>query len=159
MKRSDGLMRNAIAWIQFACCACCVLSFCGCRTAVPIYVWRPAVFNCPPNAKIAIAPIAGNADLANRVEQAVMMQRPAAREDLQLDRFNPTRQPILPSAWSRPPSLQSDLTALQAAKQARADLLLEGEVLSANLIDPENRPPASADSPPNEHMLVSWASG
>ena len=145
-----------MAWLQFAWCACCVVSFCGCRTAVPIYVWQPAPFNCPPNAKIAIAPIAGDGDLAAQVERAFVVQRPAAREDLQL--ISSARlidhSPIRLVSTA---SLQNDLTAIQAAKKSSANLLLEGEILMAKFVDPESREPVTEDSPlPNEHLLVSW---
>jgi len=145
-----------MAWIQFAWCACCVLSFCGCRTAVPIYVWQPAPFNCPRDAKIAIKPIAGNADIAARVEHAFIVQRPAARADLQL--ISSTQlidhSPIRLVSTA---SLQNDLTAIQAAKKSSAKLLLEGEVLIAKFVDPENGKLLTEDSPPpNEQLLISW---
>jgi hypothetical protein len=145
-----------MAWIEFACCACCVLSLFGCRVAVPIYVWQPAAFHCPPNAKIAIAPIAGKSEIADRVEQALVMQRPVAREDLQLiaSKQLVNHSPIRLASTA---SLQSDLTAVQAARQSTADLLLEGEILNANLVDPDNRASIAADtSSLNEQLLISW---
>lgn len=156
MKSSDLLDWNSSVWIKFVCCACWVFSFCGCRTAVPIYVWQPAAFTCPHDSIIAIAPIAGNADVAARVEQALMMQRPEARADLQLIssqrliHYSPIR--LVSTA-----SMQNDLTAIEAAKQSSATLLLEGEVLIAKFVDPPNREPVAADStPPNEQLLISW---
>ncbi len=145
-----------MAWIQFACCACCFFSFCGCRTTVPIYVWQPALFACPPGAKIAIAPIAGNSEIATRVEQAFLGQKPEARADLrlisskQLINYSPIR--LVSTA-----SLQNDVTAIQAAKKTQANLLLEGEILTARLVDPESRGPVTEDKlAPNEQLLISW---
>lgn len=156
MKRSEGRQWDSIFWIQFAWSACCVVSFFGCRTAVPIYVWRPATFECPPNAKIAIAPIAGNDDVASKVEHAIVTQRPAARADLQIVSSEQLfyQSPIRLVSTA---SLQNDLTAIQAARKASANLLLEGQILSSNLVAPEERAavPEGA-SPPNEKLLISW---
>jgi hypothetical protein len=49
------------------------------------------------------------------------------------------------------------MTAIQAARNSSANLLLEGEVLIAKFVEPENREPVTADSPaPNEQLLISW---
>lgn len=133
-----------------------MFSFCGCRTAVPIYVWQPAPFNCPRDAKIAIAPIAGNADVAARVEHALVAQRPAARSDLQLITSTQLidRSPIRLVSTA---SLQNDVIAIKAAQKSSANLLLEGEVLIAKLVHPQNREPVTVDAPPpNEQLLISW---
>jgi hypothetical protein len=145
-----------MAWIQFACCACCAFSSGGCRVAVPIYVWQPATFNCPPNAQIAIIPIAGNTDIAARVEDALVMQRPEASADLQLIASKQLVQHS-PIRLVSTAALQNDVTAIQAARQTSANLLLEGEILNAKLVDPEARPPVTDDKlPPNEQLLISW---
>lgn len=156
MKRSEGRQQNSFAWIQFACCACWVISFCGCRSVVPIYVWQPASFICPHNARIAIAPIAGNAEVAARIERALVMQQPVARGDLKLISaqdliaYSPIR--LVSTA-----AMENEATAIQAAQQSAAELLLEGEVLSAKLVDPQNREPLTEESPPpNEQLLISW---
>ncbi len=157
MKWSERIhVESACGW-KFAVSACCLIAFlCGCRSTVPIYVWQPAPLNCPREAKIAIAPIAGREDIAMRVESALLAERPSVRSDLQLISSKQLLQqsPIqLVSTFS----LQNDATALESARQSSAQLLLEGEVLSAKLIAPEDRqPPKHKEPPQNEQLLISW---
>ena len=84
------------------------------------------------------------------------MQQPAARADLKLV----SSQDLLsysPMRLVSTTALQNDATAIQAAQQTSAELLLEGEVLSAKLVDPQSREPVTDESPPpNEQLLISW---
>ncbi len=137
-------------------CACWVLALGGCRATVPIYVWQPASFQCPQGARIAIAPIAGNPTVASRIEDALILERPVGRADLQLIASKHLFE-LSPIRLVSTASLQNDATAIQAAKNASANLLLEGEVLAAKLVAPEARPPQTEGSPPpNEQLLISW---
>lgn len=157
MKRSVGTNRKSFACVQFACCACFVFAFAiGCRSTVPIYVWQPATYTCPHSCRLAVAPIAGPENVAERVESAFIAQRPEVRSDVQLiaSRYLAAQSPVRLVSTS---ALQNDATAIQAAQQASASLLLEGEVLSAKLIDPKDRrPPKHKEPPENEQLLVSW---
>ena len=157
MKRSLWATQHPNVWVQFACAACWVLAFgIGCRSAVPIYVWQPAPFTCPHQARIAIAPVAGEEKIAARVETALMMERPQARADLQLIGSQQLLQQS-PIRLVSTAALQNDATALQAAQQVSANLLLEGQVLGAKLIDPKDRkPPKYKEPPENEQLLISW---
>ncbi len=123
---------------------------------MPIYVWQPASFTCPYQAKIAIAPVAGEEKIAARVESALLLQRPAARADLQLIGSQQLLQQS-PIRLVSTAALQNDATAIQAAQQVSANLLLEGQVLSARLINPQDRkPPKYKEPPENEQLLISW---
>ncbi len=157
MKRSVRTKRNSSAGVRFACCACLGIAFAiGCRSSTPIYVWQPARYTCPHDAKIAVAPIAGAESLAGRVETAFLTQQPTARADLHLINSQQlvAKSPMRLVSTS---ALQNDATAIQAAQNASANLLLEGEVLSAKLIDPKDRKPPQHNEPPeNELLLISW---
>ena len=85
-----------------------------------------------------------------------MVQRPAARDDLQLISSTQLidRSPVRLVSTS---SLQNDATAIQAAQRSSANLLLEGEVLIARFVEPDSREPVTEDAPPpNEQLLISW---
>ncbi|MEZ6134284.1 MAG: hypothetical protein R3C53_05165 [Pirellulaceae bacterium] len=104
----------------------------GCRAVVPIHVWQPPQVTAPPNAKLALAPVAGQADLARRIEQAMLEQRPSSSADVAIF----TSEQLVESSPVRLASttpLNNDSLALAAARQAGADLLLQGEVLSTDL--------------------------
>lgn len=113
----------------------CLLAFSllsGCRTTVPIYVWRPPQVSTPVGAKLAIAPVAGSPELAQRIEEALLSQRPAACADIaiftteQLVESSPIR--LVSTA-----SLNNDLTALEAARATGADILVQGAILTTDV--------------------------
>ena len=129
MKWFDGTYRKSRVCVRFACCACLAFAFgIGCRSTVPIYVWQPASFTCPHDAKVAVAPLAGPELVASRVEASLIAERPSVRSDLQLiaSKYLVTQSPMRLVSNG---GLQNDATAIQAAQHASADLLLEGEVL------------------------------
>jgi len=104
----------------------------GCRTTAPIFVWRPPQVSTPVGAKLAIAPVAGNPELARRLEEALMSQRPAACADIALF----TTEQLIESSPIRlvsTASLNNDLTALQAARASGADILVQGAILATDV--------------------------
>ncbi len=114
----------------------CLLLSLGCRTTAPIHVWQPAHTLAPPAAKVALSPIAGAPHLSRRIEQALLQQRPAVSADVALF----TADQLLESSPIRlasTASLTNDLAAVQAARSAGAELLLQGEILASNLTDAE----------------------
>jgi tetratricopeptide (TPR) repeat protein len=114
------------------CCGLAVCMLIGCHTAAPIHVWKPPQVDVPRAAKIALAPVAGDREISQRIETAMLAQRPAACADLaiftaeQLVECSPIR--LVSTA-----ALNSDLTALHAARAAGADLLLQGEILATDI--------------------------
>ncbi len=120
----------------------------GCRLTAPIHSWQPAQVTSPPGARIALTPIAGNRELARRIEESLLAQRPVARADLamitaeQLAQSSPIR--LVSTA-----SLTSDLTAIHAARAAGADILLQGEILAAD-VELAEEPPADQSTNMNE---------
>ena len=119
----------------------------GCRARAPIYVWRPAKVTVPKPSRIALAPVAGDMQLAAFLEQALMQQRPAARSDIAILTSQQLAQ-VSPVRLASTAALSNDLIALQAARAAGADLVLCGQVIDGKL-DFNNASPASA---PQQNM-------
>jgi hypothetical protein len=144
------------AALRVGCCALSLLI--GCRSKVPIYVWQPAQFTCPVGSRLAIGPVSGNSEVAWQIEHALMMQRPASRGDLQLITAKQLAE-VAPVRLASVGSLTNDAAALEAARRAEADFLLQGEVLSARLVAGEAVQKADyqvAASGGSEQMLTSW---
>lgn len=140
----------------------------GCRRMAPIHVWQPAGYAIPPGAKIAIGPVSGQARVAGELEDHLLGQRPAARSDLALF----TAEQLLarsPVRLASTAGLSNDVMAIEAARGVGADVLLQGEVLSATLNPPKAQPiqPEKVnynqlffkrDDPdePDENIVMSW---
>ncbi len=158
--------RLAGAWGLVLCAllACCPS---GCRRSAPIHVWHPPQASLPPSGRLALAPIAGNPELAQRIEQALLAQRPQIRGDLAVV----TPQQLAESSAVRLAStaaLTSDILSIQAARAAGADVLLQGEILDANidLLPTTEKPKVidwnqaffrkQDDQDKHEKILMSW---
>ncbi|MEM8733348.1 MAG: hypothetical protein AAGG44_03950 [Planctomycetota bacterium] len=160
--------RNTMSALVRAVCLLLAFVLSGCRSTVPIHVWNAAEVETPTNAKVALAPLAGDRTLAARVEQQLLLQRPAAKADVALFTAEQLamRSPIRLASTA---SLSSDLTALKAAEAVGAEVLLQGEILDADLKQREdsdvpeitnmNQRFFSLDQDEdqfNESLLISW---
>lgn len=167
MHRIERRVRTAL---QFAL-ACCLGTFlCACRTVAPIHVWHPSPVQTPANARIALAPLAGDRELAARIEAEMLGQRPAVKADVAL--FTAEQLVVAsPVRFASTAALTSDVAAIQAARNINADLLLQGEILSSDLdletTTEETKPEkanfneqffARTDRPKlkNRRVLLSW---
>ncbi len=104
----------------------------GCAMSAPMHVLHPPRLAVPGATRIAFAPIAAKEALAGEFEQALRAQTPTIRGELQLL----TAADLLAASPVRLAStapLTGDMTALLAARQAQAELLLMGEVVQDDL--------------------------
>ncbi len=113
-----------------------LLSICwfavGCRRYAPIHVWQPPQTAVTYPGRIALAPIAGDRELAQQIQAALMAQRPQARADMAVF----TAEQLLESSAVQLAStapLTSDILAIQAARAAGANILLQGEILGGHI--------------------------
>ncbi len=100
--------------------------------SAPMHVLHPSRLSVPAAKRIAFAPIAARESLASELEQAIRNQSPTIRGDLQLL----TAQDLMAASPVRLAStapLTGDMTALLAARNAQAELLLMGEVVQDEL--------------------------
>ena len=121
--------------------------------SAPMHVLHPARLNVPAAKRIAFAPIAAREGLATELEQAIRVQSPTIRGDLQLL----TAQDLMAASPVRLAStapLTGDMTALLAARSAQAELLLMGEVVQDELGGAE-----SDDKHPQTDIIQFGASG
>ncbi|HBE66742.1 MAG TPA: hypothetical protein DDW52_01205 [Planctomycetaceae bacterium] len=138
----------------------------GCRRLAPIHVWQAGQFAPPPSAKLALGPVAGAPPIARRLEQELFAQRPAARSDLAMFTAEQLhlRSPVKLASTA---ALSHDALAIKAAKSVGADVLLQGEILVAELAEDDQQEPqgqidynnlyfAQPEETPDEHLLVSW---
>lgn len=117
----------------------------GCRAPAPIHVWEPGQVQTPARAKVALMPISGDPLLAERIEQAIFQQRPAAKADVALFSGEQLAQNS-PVRLASTAAMNSDLLGLKAAQAIEADILVHGEILAhdIDLSDPE-APPEQVD--------------
>lgn len=140
----------------------------GCRSTVPVHVWTPAEISTETRrAKVALAPLAGDALLAAKIQSQLLEQRPASRSDIALFTAEQLahKSPIRLASTA---ALSSDLTALKAAEVVGAELLLQGEILSSTIEDELGTGPPEKvnmnqvffqrreESSKNESVLLSW---
>lgn len=144
-----------------------ILGLLGCRATAPIHVWTPPESDTLRHSQVALMPIAGDPELAHRLEMEILNQRPLARADVaiftgdQLAQHSPVR-------LASTAAVASELTALQAARALGADTLLQGEILIAKINLDEIEEPAgvnmneaffqspSEEPSKDEQLLLSW---
>ena len=141
----------------------------GCRSTVPIHVWKPAEVPTLSSARVALAPVAGDPELAHLIEQQLLAQRPAAKANVSLFTADQLadRSPVRLASTA---ALTSDLVSIQAARSVGADIVLQGEILSANLeAEALAQPPVESKNmneaffqrrqkkkPKEESLMLSW---
>ncbi|MCC6509367.1 MAG: hypothetical protein IT423_09685 [Pirellulaceae bacterium] len=128
--------------------------------SAPMHVVHPPRLKVPMASRIAFAPIVADDQLSAELEQALVAQMPAQRADLQLL----TAKDLVAASPVRLAStapLTGDLTALLAARQAKAELLLMGEVVQNDLGQlqgqPNNLPPEAAQFNANNASFLAPA--
>lgn len=144
----------------------------GCRTTAPVHVWVPPAVPVAPKATVALMPVSAHPELATRLQDQLLAQRPAAKADVAL--FTSEQLHLSsPVRLASTAAMSSDHLALNAARTMDADLLLKGDVLSETLkwdaIDsgkPTNDKPvdwnqvffqrAGENSEDNESLLLTW---
>jgi len=156
------------------CCAIVCLVIGGCRSAAPIQVWAPPKLASAVGAKVAIAPIRGDAAIARPLGEAMLRNQPrdAGRSVLAIDarRLQGNETIRLVSAVE---GETSDIALMTLARQNQIDYVLVGEVLEssnrrsrATIVPPEltdglnlSVENAATDSSADENGLirVSWS--
>ena len=143
----------------------------GCQTTAPVHVWVPPAVEVAPKSKVALMPVSGHPELAARLEDQLLAQRPAAKADVAL--FTAKQLHLLsPVRLASTSAMSSDHLALNAARNMGADLLLKGDVLSDTIQwDGEDGAQASNepvdwnqaffqrtddDAEGNESLLLTW---
>ena len=116
-----------------------------------MHVVHPSRLNVPPASRIAFAPIVAKGQLSADYENALLAQRPQAHVGLEVVTASVLASAAPIRLVSTSP-LTSDLTAIHAAREARADLLLIGEVVRDEL---ESSPQLIDDLPPELNGLRS----
>ncbi len=98
----------------------------------PIHVWHPAGTPVSSASRLAIGPISGDREIAARLENELFQQRPAARADIAM--ISPDQLfSLSPVRLASTAALSHDAVALQAARTAQAETLLQGEIISADI--------------------------
>ncbi len=101
----------------------------GCRTTASVYVWHPQNYDVADARVIAFAPILAEGNIAERIERAMLVQRPGARADFHLV----TSTQLSSASQVVPATFASSSVALQAARGMDTDVMLVGQVLKTNV--------------------------
>lgn len=141
------------------CCAGSVL-ITGCKMTAPMHMLRsPKIAKAGP-VRIAVAPVAGQAEVAERLQQAIETAQPqqnrmlAVMHPRQLEQVGGIR---LVSYDGQP----SDMASLGAARRAGVDYVLQGSIVEEKLtVEPPNPKKRFAffkrKKDPVESMTVRW---
>jgi len=127
MERSRSHVRSII------CCLVLCLLAGGCRSAAPIHVWSPPKLASAVGGKVAIAPIRGDAALAQSLGEAMLRNQPrdAGRSVVAIDarRLQSDEKIRLVSAVE---GETSDIALVTLARRNEIDFVLIGEVLKSS---------------------------
>jgi hypothetical protein len=111
---------------------CSLFIAAGCRTTIPIHVWRPSKATIAHSGPIALVPLSGLPAIAGPFQEALLSQRPAVRSNVALL----TAEHLIEASPIRLVStdqLSNDLVALKAARAAGAHYVLLGHVVDSRL--------------------------
>lgn len=115
---------------SFVCCVAVCLALGGCRAAAPIHVWTPPKLASVVGAKIAIAPIRGDSEVARPLGEAMLRTQPRdiGRNVVAIDvrRLQSDEKIRLVSAVE---GETSDITLATLARRNDIDFVLVGEVI------------------------------
>jgi hypothetical protein len=128
----------------------------GCSMTAPIYVWQPPLNQPRPIQSIALAPIHGPQELAAKLDKAMIESQPKTGNAVTLlhpKMLEEMTSIQLASFDGRP----SDIAGLSAARRAGADVLIQGQIVRAQL-KPQapKRGRFDLSKRPSEQLVVSW---
>jgi hypothetical protein len=127
----------------------------GCKMTATMYTWQPAQSHSGTVSTIAIAPIAGNPETAARFEQALANNRPAVAHGVHVvssQHLQTTTEIQLVSYDGS----TSDVVALDAARRAGSDLLLQGRIEREVFEIPPTTNKRRKKREPSEEFAVHW---
>jgi hypothetical protein len=121
---------RSVCWFHVLGC------FLGCHMTAPIHVWKKPQLATGGSVRVAIAPVGGANAVAEKLEQAMVVARPQAMQNLAV---------YYPAELERAGGIQlvaydgqpSEMGAFGAAKRVGAQYLLAAEVVSHHLEVPE----------------------
>lgn len=114
----------------FVCCVTICLVLGGCRAAAPIHVWSPPKLTSAVGAKVAIAPIRGDAKIARPLGEAMLRTQPrdAGRKVVVIDARRLQNDETI-RLVSIAQGETSDITLATLARRNDVDFVLVGEVI------------------------------
>jgi len=156
----DGIssIANRRFHLRFAFAVAMVGAFsvCGCSMTAPMTVWQPAL-NQPRAVKtIAMTPIYGPEELAAKLNQAMIeaMQQSGSPITLLHPQLLEEMTSIQLASFDGQPS---DVAGMNAARRAKADVLLQGQIVQSQL-QPQEPKNGRFDTRkrPSEQITVAW---
>lgn len=121
---------RSLCWLQLLWC------FVGCHMTAPMHVWKKPQLATGGSVRVAIAPVGGASEVAEKLEQAMVVARPQAMQNLAVyypDQLEKAGGIQLVAYDGQP----SEMGAFGAAKRVGAQYLLAAEVVSHDLEVPE----------------------
>jgi hypothetical protein len=110
----------------------CLMALSGCHMTAPIHVWKKPQLAHGGPVRVAVAPVGGDVELAERVQQALVVSQPQSMQHLsvvhpdQLERLGG----IQLAAYDGQPS---EMAALGAARRVGAQYILSGTIVQHDL--------------------------
>lgn len=140
----------------FAIAIAGAFSVCGCTMTAPMTVWQPAL-NQPRAVKtIAMTPIYGPEELAAKLNQAMIeaMQQSGSPITVLHPQLLEEMTSIQLASFDGQPS---DVAGMNAARRAKADVLLQGQIVQSQL-QPQEPKNGRFDTRkrPSEQITVAW---
>ncbi len=140
-------MRIHVAWYVLACC---VLT--GCSKTASMHVWKSSTLVGSKPARVALAPIVGDPEVAQRLEQAMLGNRTKATESIAMIDAK-SLESISAVQLSSYAVDRSDIGSLSAARRADTQVLVEASIIRSDLTE---RQKVGRREPPPESMAVHW---
>jgi len=118
---------------SFICCVTVCLALGGCRAAAPIHVWSPPKLASTVGAKVAIAPIRGDARISLPLGEAMLRTQPrdVGRNVVAIDARRLQSDEVI-RLVSSAEGETSDITLATLARRNDIDFVLVGEVIRSS---------------------------
>ena len=125
----------------------------------PMHVWKTPKLNTPGAVSVAVAPVGGDTEVAEHMNQSLVATRPQTMTHLAI---------LFPDQLERVGGIQlvsydgqpSEMATFGAAKRAGAQYVLSGEIMQHDLEPREPLEPSLFNifrqKPPDESMTIRW---
>ncbi len=153
------LVRSVSRVLERVGCCAILIAIAGCQMTAPMHVWKRPILTSGGPVRVAVAPIEGEPQIAERLQLAIETTKPQSMPQLSV---------LFPSQLEQISEIQlaaydgqpSTMAALSAARRGEANYLMMGNILAHHLelqeIEGTSQPVPQSNKRDPDSLTVQW---